>query len=1033
MGRPGTRTNPIVTVSEAGKFSGLGQEAEDAAKTAEGDVATAAGTAERGVASGALAEGASGVAATAAEGAGVAEGGLGLLAGGAAEGGIATALAAALPVILPAAGIAAAIGGAVFAGIKLFGDNSKPRATTGGTDARSGTREFGTGQTQAQLTAEGKTELNQAASLMKPTEGAVVWGPGGQSSRQQIAPSAENVTKANALYKTWGGQLERQLQAGWQQYAHQDSDTMFDQWMGAFKDQKPKVQAAGAEAAIAYADGLERNGKLPSGAAQHMLDAIEERFPFLKKIIGTNARELAVSVDTMVGGMKNSIHKLISGPNSFADIGPIVGNASLTTTEKWGVALNQLKTDTGSSLAGTRRAANSALRGMVSDFVRDLPAIPQAMREQGAIGRNALVANIRSAIDVVKTQMSTGVVNIKTGTKELDALNKSLNQANKVIQTQADSLTNIQRAAQSITEAKTYQLTHRAGGGSLPGSEFGYGDNMTLVDPLGRPRARMAGDESVYTRHQRPWVDAGLQAIGFQGGSHELWSRVNRPHGYAQGGSLPGRVISGSIGTPSQKLKAPPKRRAPVTIQSALKASRGLTGIDREVGQLDTKYQNQEQLFSLYDGSPLPVNDLTVLMKIREKQWDLLFGEWKQLPADLRNLNRMTYGTPVAGSPATGPHAHRTGGVVQSVSQLQKNVNATAAQITSVQNDAANITSQAAQTSAQAGATASNVANANAAALAKTTDQLNAIHSQSLSDTTQIGNLTQQLNSASGDNYARIQQKISTLKNQRATDQTAAQGLSTQLGNQRRANTSAAAQLRQQRYDVAYAQAAERAQLKQKTAALQATLKKLNQELSREQKLEQDAKQAIGDVRTRLYGDSSGSGSVQDALVTYGYDMLDLNQQGAPIHRRYVKQMQEIFKKAGLQLPSGWASGKANEFNSPAAVAAQQLQAFQAGLYNVLTQFGSNFVAAGANPIGNAGQLMAGVANYGAAAGATPAHSRGGPLRGEDGTPYGGMSFTESGGVAGDTHINITQHFAGPPPDAHSYSNGLKWEIGNAI
>lgn len=86
-----------------------------------------------------------------------------------------------------------------------------------------------------------------------------------------------------------------------------------------------------------------------------------------------------------------------------------------------------------------------------------------------------------------------------------------------------------------------------ATGGTIPGAhQFGLGDNMTLIDPTGRPVARMAGDESVFNRWQMPYVEAGLQMLGFAG-AHDLWTRVNRPHGYEAGGRLPGYAHGGVV------------------------------------------------------------------------------------------------------------------------------------------------------------------------------------------------------------------------------------------------------------------------------------------------------------------------------------------------------------------------------------------------------------------------------------------------------------------------------------------------------
>src|SRR5947209_18243680 len=87
-----------------------------------------------------------------------------------------------------------------------------------------------------------------------------------------------------------------------------------------------------------------------------------------------------------------------------------------------------------------------------------------------------------------------------------------------------------------------------AAGGLVPGGEFGRDDRMILVDPFGRPRARMAGDEGILTRWQMPLVDKALRMAGvFRGGLREMWSKVTRKHSFERGGKLPGFASGGNL------------------------------------------------------------------------------------------------------------------------------------------------------------------------------------------------------------------------------------------------------------------------------------------------------------------------------------------------------------------------------------------------------------------------------------------------------------------------------------------------------
>lgn len=88
-----------------------------------------------------------------------------------------------------------------------------------------------------------------------------------------------------------------------------------------------------------------------------------------------------------------------------------------------------------------------------------------------------------------------------------------------------------------------------------------------------------------------------------------------------------------------------------------------------------------------------------------------------------------------------------------------------------------------------------------------------------------------------------------------------------------------------------------------------------------------------------------------------------------------------------------------------AAAASAQVATFMGAQSELFGQFGSNFVAAGASPFGSDVGVAAGARFFGA-------------------DPSYGNTQTQAGGG-----INIQQHFAAPPPDPHTWSQGVSFEL----
>ena len=136
------------------------------------------------------------------------------------------------------------------------------------------------------LAGEIAKELDQANQLMGKRYVPTTHGGLGSVA---LGPSATSIAKANQQYELAGRQLAGHLEAGWNQYKQQSEPIMFQQFRAEAGKLPPVAQAAAAQSAIAFAQRLEAQGRLPAGAAAKMISQIEAQFPALTKYMGVSA------------------------------------------------------------------------------------------------------------------------------------------------------------------------------------------------------------------------------------------------------------------------------------------------------------------------------------------------------------------------------------------------------------------------------------------------------------------------------------------------------------------------------------------------------------------------------------------------------------------------------------------------------------------------------------------------------------------------------------------------------------------------
>lgn len=205
-------------------------------------------------------------------------------------------------------------------------------------------------------------------------------------------------------------------------------------------------------------------------------------------------------------------------------------------------------------LNGIHRAqsqANQQSKSDMSAFAATITGSFVNVTKAGARGMTVLIDNINRALRLLGVAPLTGMqVEIM---KQTDIQNQLIANMPSSDQQGALGLHHGGASGGSLNDIiGRNSLSAYYGGGLVPGREFGYEDNMVLVDPNGVPRAKMAGDEGIVTRHQMPEINTALsfaKAFGVTnyGSLPELWSGLTRAHGYARGGQLPGFASGGSM------------------------------------------------------------------------------------------------------------------------------------------------------------------------------------------------------------------------------------------------------------------------------------------------------------------------------------------------------------------------------------------------------------------------------------------------------------------------------------------------------
>lgn len=535
----------------------------------------------------------------------------------------------------------------------------------------------------------------------------------------------------------------------------------------------------------------------------------------------------------------------------------------------------------------------------------------------------------------------------------------------------------------------------------------------------------------------------------------------NRNHvlpGLAGGGYIPGFAPGGRIrhrrapvgirhagtGSTTRRRRQPVQRAARhlpslAKLISIVPGIRQFSADDASITNLENQYSRQESILSLYDPNGLTPSDLDILMGIREKEWGILYHEWDQLPGVYSAIQGQLRGTRTR----IGHHMVSEG-IDPEVSHLTSMLAHDESAINNLEDQRIRNSMHGAAARHAASAAARAAAAGHLRRISPMYDKILQNLNAAVNISTQLANLPSpvNLNPLAGAKYAagqnqnrqliRTRQRLIAERSLIMEHNAIIRAQITQAGNAERA---LAQRYANQGWAAAYAEQMKNYQIELKIRKLREAVTKLKALLKKETALQKAYQTAASDIHTRLYGASASNPSgesVQQQLGDIGFDILSLQQQGgavAPAHipppngrldsaDTIISNIKNILKQLGIILPPG--TGTSGYVSAQDAL--NDFLAFQADRANMFAQFGSNFVPAGMAPFATPTAQAAGMQYYGAAAGA------------ESGVPgAAGGGYLPNHARHGDTNFNITHHYHGGPDNPHSYSAGLRHELGALV
>lgn len=504
----------------------------------------------------------------------------------AAGGGFLSAAGGVASRLLGAAGVAAFAAPIAFATYealnKLFASPSYGTTIAGHIFSRG----FGGAQapSYAKQAASALDQLHQMTTVRNQTYGAGFSRFSGARTTPLVTHisvaqlSPQQMDKAMELANKAGKLVAKSLEAGWNQYRFQSEPVMLTQLRAKMKELPPAAQASAALSAVKFAEGLEKQGRLPKGSAQKMLRQIEQEFPQFEQYLALSGRtsinefNKAFDLNKAQVNVKNQLHRI---SQDFPQVQDAVSKTAGTIQDKSAAAIKALKKIQSDGTGPMRRQATKDIAELRAGTTKDMTAMAalvdsktKAMTKsiKNGTGNAASVAatNFANFANTVAGAMSAGTLATSKGMQLIaEALNAELVAFG---QKPLPKPVLKSMSAKDLIGLSNFYAKGAAGGQS---SAIGHRAARGAVVQFGRPGdagpdnipVNMGGQDivvgsgevgAVLTRHQFAGLNSLLAGTG---GLPGYLARFNRPNYMATGGLIPGYATGGLTGMLSEANK----------------------------------------------------------------------------------------------------------------------------------------------------------------------------------------------------------------------------------------------------------------------------------------------------------------------------------------------------------------------------------------------------------------------------------------------------------------------------------------------
>lgn len=373
---------------------------------------------------------------------------------------------------------------------------------------------------------------------------------GGVHDAGAADPSAQALQQAQLNYAKAGAQSGQAFVAAWKTVQFPDSTVMFRDLEERLKALPTQSRAAAAATMVSYAQGLSEQGKLPATQVGKMIISLEDQFPQL----GTYLENQSVTIGGHVVSLGSSISTSLQTTleNARTEFGAFGVSTNLTMTNlntSISSAMDTLKTDMTSKSTQTRQAATEQYQLLESQVNQSFSAmtkevVTQQNTLQSAIGQGSQKAaqiagtNFANLAQNVYSAMNAGVLSTSKG---VTAIQQDVNSALKAFGGKPIPLSALIASEGAQPTVSNAGAGHHglATGGRVPGAVGG--DNWTLLDPSGRPAAKVGGGELLIgNRHTEADISRATIAM-YNKTAGQMVTGEHRQHstpGYATGGAL---------------------------------------------------------------------------------------------------------------------------------------------------------------------------------------------------------------------------------------------------------------------------------------------------------------------------------------------------------------------------------------------------------------------------------------------------------------------------------------------------------------